>query len=88
MCQKYLYCINLCPLQIITNEGNGYSQHTGVFKCPEAGVYMFSFFIGQRDVSVPRGIAADLMVNSKNVLGTTVEALNPGQDITVIIIPI
>ncbi|XP_053378706.1 uncharacterized protein LOC123526174 [Mercenaria mercenaria] len=68
--------------QIITNEGNGYSPHSGVFTCPEGGMYMFSFFVGQNDETVPRGIVAELMVNSKNVLDAIVDSHSPGQDIT------
>lgn len=68
--------------QIITNEGDGYNQHSGVFTCPEAGVYLFSFFIGQRGEAVPKGIAAELMVNSVNILDAIVDSHSPGQDIT------
>lgn len=30
---------------VINNEGNGYSNNTGVFTCPSYGYYLFSFFI-------------------------------------------
>ncbi|XP_045163810.2 uncharacterized protein LOC123528126 [Mercenaria mercenaria] len=65
--------------QIITNERNGYSPHSGVFTCPEGGMYMFSFFIGERD---SRGMFAELMVNSKNVLDAIVDSTSPNQDLT------
>ncbi|XP_060589481.1 complement C1q-like protein 3 [Ruditapes philippinarum] len=67
--------------QIITNEGNGYNIHTGVFTCPEAGMYMFTFFIGERGVG--EGVTqmyADFKVNSQNVIGAVAETRHNGED--------
>ena len=36
-------------LQVLLNDGNGYNIHSGVFTCSESGVYLFSYFIGERD---------------------------------------
>ena len=32
--------------KIILNEGGGYDQRTGVFTCPQSGLYLITFFIG------------------------------------------
>ncbi|XP_052792124.1 complement C1q subcomponent subunit B-like [Mya arenaria] len=29
--------------RVITNEGSGYNVHSGVFTCPQAGMYLFAF---------------------------------------------
>ena len=33
--------------QIILNEGGDYDQRTGVFTCPQSGLYLIAFFIGK-----------------------------------------
>ncbi|WAR00450.1 C1QL4-like protein [Mya arenaria] len=56
--------------QVITNEGSGYNIHTGVFTCPQPGMYLFSFMVTQRgDVAQ---LTAQLVVNgSPKVHGVT-----------------
>ena len=65
-------------LQIITNEGNGYNIHTGVFTCPEAGMYLLMFNIGARSVAV----GTRLIVNSVNIVDAVVDIYHTDQDLT------
>ncbi|XP_045163775.2 uncharacterized protein LOC123528090 [Mercenaria mercenaria] len=68
--------------QVIINDGNGYNTNTGVFTCLEAGVYMFSFFIGQR--SETDGVTAayaELVINSQNMVDAVVETYHQYQDL-------
>ncbi|XP_063425361.1 uncharacterized protein LOC134708644 [Mytilus trossulus] len=67
--------------RIITNEGNGYNVHTGSFTCPESGMYLLSFSIGQRGDSAPRGAYIYLMVNSVNVIDSVVDSFHNTQDL-------
>ncbi|CAC5418039.1 C1QL [Mytilus coruscus] len=67
--------------RIITNEGNGYSVHTGSFTCPESGIYLLSFSIGQRGDTVARGAYIYLMVNSVNVIDAVVDSFHNTQDL-------
>ena len=32
---------------VILNEAEGYDESTGIFICPQDGVYLFTFFIGR-----------------------------------------
>ena len=68
-------------LQIITNEGNGYSVHTGVFTCPEAGMYLFIFTIGERGLNGANGVATRLNVNSANKVDAVVDSFHTAQDL-------
>ncbi|XP_053379963.1 complement C1q-like protein 4 [Mercenaria mercenaria] len=68
--------------QVIINDGNGYNIYTGVFTCPESGVYMFSFFIGGRsETSTPTGEYAQLMVNDQHVIDAVVDTFHSSQDL-------
>ncbi|XP_045176917.2 uncharacterized protein LOC123537303 [Mercenaria mercenaria] len=57
--------------QVITNEGNGYNIHTGVFTCPESGMYLLSVFIGERDYG--GGTWVSIRVNSAEVVEAVVD---------------
>ncbi|XP_053408209.1 otolin-1-like [Mercenaria mercenaria] len=60
--------------KIITNDGNGYNTHTGVFTCPEEGMYLFTFFVGERgEMDGVTQIWADLVINSNNVIDAFAE---------------
>ena len=63
--------------QIITNDGDGYDASTGIFTCSEAGVYMLTFSIGQRDQG--HYMWAELMLNSKNLIDAVVDTYHPSQ---------
>ncbi|KAL4218288.1 Otolin 1a [Mactra antiquata] len=69
-------------MSVIINDGDSFNNNTGIFKCPEAGVYLFSFFLGQKgsgETAVQ--MWADLIVNSNVIVGGTVEARHPQQDL-------
>ena len=44
------------------NEGNGYSSETGVFSCPEDGLYQFTWDVLKRQGG---GLDIDFYVNNK-----------------------
>ncbi|KAL4237155.1 hypothetical protein ACF0H5_005535 [Mactra antiquata] len=68
--------------KVITNEGMAYNNHTGVFTCPEAGVYLFSFTLGERGSHTGSDqIWAELMANSEVVVGGAVETMHTAQDL-------
>ena len=33
--------------QVVLNEAEAYDTNSGIFTCPQDGVYLFSFFIGK-----------------------------------------
>ncbi|XP_071158927.1 uncharacterized protein [Mytilus edulis] len=67
--------------RIITNEGNGYNVHTGSFTCPESGMYLLFFSIGERGDTIPKGAYIYLMVNSVNVIDAAVDSYHNAQDL-------
>ncbi|XP_045176918.2 complement C1q-like protein 4 [Mercenaria mercenaria] len=65
--------------QVITNEGNGYDIHTGVFACPESGMYLLSVFAGERGIG--GGAWVSIRVNSVAVVEAVVETFHDKQDL-------
>ncbi|XP_045206516.2 uncharacterized protein LOC123558704 [Mercenaria mercenaria] len=45
--------------RVITNNGNGYNTHTGVFTVPVTGTYVFIFYVSSSDSSVEFNLMAD-----------------------------
>ena len=62
---------------MVTNDGDGYNIHTGVFTCEEPGVYSFTFFIGERSHTEVR---AQLIVNGVNIVDAISEPLRDAHD--------
>ncbi|XP_033757272.1 otolin-1-like [Pecten maximus] len=55
---------------VLTNNGNGYSEHTGTFTCQQAGTYVFSWNI----VSLPHQFVDSHLVKNGVILASTVSA--------------
>ena len=51
--------------KVMLNEGNAFNPHTGMFQCPQSGVYLFSFTIESHNAYV---IVAKLVVDGNNQL--------------------
>ena len=49
--------------KVLLNEGNAFNTHTGMFHCPQSGVYLFTFTIESNSLGV---IAAKLIVDGAN----------------------
>ncbi|CAG2222471.1 C1QL [Mytilus edulis] len=67
--------------KIITNEGGGYNLNTGAFVCPESGMYLLSFYIGERGGLSPQGAYIYLKVNNVNIIDAVVDAPHYTQDL-------
>ncbi|KAL4218504.1 Otolin 1 [Mactra antiquata] len=68
--------------QVIINDGNGYNVYTGAFTCPQAGVYLFSFFLGQRGLTESeRPMSVRLVKNDDIIVSGTVETRHVYQDL-------
>ena len=70
--------LHITLFQVITNEGSGFNIHTGVFTCPETGMYLFSFSIGERGNAQQSW--ASLKVNSENIINAVAETLTETDD--------
>ena len=55
--------------EVLTNEGNGYDDRTGVFTCPVAGNYIFVV-----DALSPRPVWLDLYLNKAMVASLHISA--------------
>ncbi|XP_045157047.2 caprin-2-like isoform X2 [Mercenaria mercenaria] len=67
--------------RVITNEGSGYNKYTGVFTCPQDGMYLFSFFIWERsDTDTIKQVRGDLTVNGRNIVGSVSETWHHTED--------
>ena len=60
--------------QIIINDGNAYSQYTGVFTVPVTGVYLLTFNFDVWDVHRYEWIR--LVVNNRNIVDATADGFN------------
>jgi hypothetical protein len=63
---------------ILTNVGDDYNLHTGIFTVPVDGLYAFSFFIAEYQVHQLYG---SLVVDGKRTVQGIANALSDSQDI-------
>ena len=52
-----------------------------MFTCLEAGLYYFTFFVGERGSETPKGLYAYLKINSVNYIDAVVDAYHNTQDL-------
>ena len=57
--------------EVLTNEGNGYDDRTGVFKCPLAGTYIFVV-----DALSPRATWLRLYLNKSIVVSLHIQTIH------------
>lgn len=62
---------------MITNDGDGYNEHTGIFTCEEPGVYLFSFYIGERGT---HQVGARLVVDGDYIVHATADTVSEAHD--------
>ncbi|VDI20290.1 Hypothetical predicted protein [Mytilus galloprovincialis] len=62
----------------MTNDGNGYNSHTGVFTCPKTGIYVFIWVIRMFHSEH----STELMINN-TLYGATFLRASDGDDATV-----
>ncbi|KAK3606651.1 hypothetical protein CHS0354_035645 [Potamilus streckersoni] len=62
---------------VLTNEGNAYNVHSGMFTCPQDGLYLISFFVATIS---NQAVFVQLMVDDINDSGAVAYSMHPGQN--------
>ncbi|KAL3831363.1 hypothetical protein ACJMK2_023116 [Sinanodonta woodiana] len=62
---------------VLTNEGSAYNSHTGIFTCPQGGLYLISFFANSMN---GHPVWVQLMVDDINVSDAVGYSLRDNQD--------
>ncbi|XP_060589187.1 otolin-1-like [Ruditapes philippinarum] len=65
--------------KVLVNDGPGYDNITGVFIAPEAGVYMFSYFIGNGNKVGQNWVS--LMHNGQKINSAVTDTFHTNEDL-------